>query len=566
MAILSNSWAQHFRSITVNNNINKNMRAFTNAFASTTTLAKRVNTVAKEVNLVVFLVKMSGTVLQMHSWLKFGGMRSCPNFIIVSLIGMGPRASAVIINHGTAVAFLTITLPAVTMTANCKLIGELVALASGGLATGGTMAPQTTTVSTTTGSMAPQATTTAGPMAGTTPASGTMVLQATTASLATDSTVPQATTKAGLTVGTTPAPGRNSRWGPTTTRTPVAAAGTTPPTSAAGWMAPPTVVAAGAVNAAGTATASTVTVLNTTVAAAVAATTITTTTAAIQPVTTQTLMLTLAFIPAPFLHDTLFNEGTTDPLELFIKACKVATDFQNCHQGVVGFRNTSAHNHADAFTNWAFAIKLGLLGKVRYSIDPENEELLDFTVRRHENCVLPPVKGGTINGMSISNSPGNTTAVFKNLSEGLKHIGKAANKTNILKKEEMRLKGEAHALIKNRIKDMHSSISNMILMASATKSDKIGTFSNSFKLFYNSKNQGYADMELHHQFNTKDLQNVGFATGTALPLWSGLLKRSNPTAPSNCTPFAFRELQPMNMNQKSQSLICTMINQKGGLA
>jgi hypothetical protein len=102
----------------------------------------------------------------------------------------------------------------------------------------------------------------------------------------------------------------------------------------------------------------------------------------------------------------------------------------------------------------------------------------------------------------------------------------------------------------------------MILMASATKSDQIRMFR---KSFHNSKNQGYADMELHHQFNAKDLQNVGFAKGMVLALWSGLLKRSNPTAPSNCPPFVFQELQLMNMNQKSQSLICTMINQKGGL-
>jgi hypothetical protein len=82
----------------------------------------------------------------------------------------------------------------------------------------------------------------------------------------------------------------------------------------------------------------------------------------------------------------------------------------------------------------------------------------------------------------------------------------------------------------------------MILMASATKSDQIGMFSNSFKLFYNSKNQGYADMELHHQFDAKDLWNVGFAEGMVLALWSGFLKKSNPTAPSNYTPFGFREL------------------------
>jgi hypothetical protein len=36
--------------------------------------------------------------------------------------------------------------------------------------------------------------------------------------------------------------------------------------------------------------------------------------------------------------------------------------------------------------------------------------------------------------------------------------------------------------------------------------------------------------------------------------------------PSNYTPFTFWELQPINMKQKSQSFICTMINQKGGLA
>jgi hypothetical protein len=73
-------------------------------------------------------------------------------------------------------------------------------------------------------------------------------------------------------------------------------------------------------------------------------------------------------------------------------------------------------------------------------------------------------------------------------------------------------------------------------------------------------------MELHHHFDAKNLHNMRFAEGTVLAIWSSLLKRSNPTAPSNCTPFAFWEIQPANMNQKSRSLICTMINQKGGLA
>jgi hypothetical protein len=105
----------------------------------------------------------------------------------------------------------------------------------------------------------------------------------------------------------------------------------------------------------------------------------------------------------------------------------------------------------------------------------------------------------------------------------------------------------------------------MIWMASATEPDHICEFCNSFKSFYNSKNQGYADLKLHNQFDNKALHNVGFAEDTVLALWLGLLKRSNPTAPSNCTPFAFKELKPINMNQKLHSLIITMINQKGSL-
>jgi hypothetical protein len=103
-------------------------------------------------------------------------------------------------------------------------------------------------------------------------------------------------------------------------------------------------------------------------------------------------------------------------------------------------------------------------------------------------------------------------------------------------------------------------------MAFAMEPDQIGKFCNSFKSFYNSKNQGYVDLELHNKFDNKALHNVGFTEGTVLALWSGLLKRSNPTAPRNCTPFAFKELMPINMNEKSRSLIITMINQKGSLS
>jgi hypothetical protein len=280
-----------------------------------------------------------------------------------------------------------------------------------------------------------------------------------------------------------------------------------------------------------------------------------------QATTARNIELTSAFLMAPFLSDALLDEKSAYPPELIILAREAAVDFDNRHRGVAGFGNTSAIDHANAFANWAFALHLGKLNEVRYTVDPDDDELQTFAESRHQNCILAPL------GRS-SNSPtlGNNNDVLITLSEGLKRMGEAADQANLLTKEQLRLREETEDLKKDRIKDMHSSISNMILMASATEPDQVGEFCNSFKSFYNSKNQGYADMELHHQFDAKNLQNVGFAEGTVLAIWSGLLKRSNPTAPSNCTPFAFRELQPMNMNQKSRSLICTMINQKGGLA
>ena len=87
---------------------------------------------------------------------------------------MGPRAIAVIINHGAEVASTTVIIPTATKIANCKTIRELVTLASGGLAKGGMIALQAATALTRTGSTVPQAVTTTGLMAGTTHTAGTM--------------------------------------------------------------------------------------------------------------------------------------------------------------------------------------------------------------------------------------------------------------------------------------------------------------------------------------------------------------------------------------------------------
>jgi hypothetical protein len=269
---------------------------------------------------------------------------------------------------------------------------------------------------------------------------------------------------------------------------------------------------------------------------------------------------------APFLCNALFDERSTNPLELIILAREAATKFDACHKDVAGFADVSAADRVKAFTNWALAIHLGRLREARVSLDPDNCKLQAWAITRNESCILSATgASGGVRGPAAPSREGHfDNETFKILGKGLKRMGEAADEANVLKRKEIKQRDDESEQKKDRIKDMHPSILNMILMASSVDSKFIGEYTESFKLFFNSKTQGYADLELHHQFEDGGIHNVGFAEGTVLVLYSGHLKRSNPTTPSNCTPFAFRELQAAQLHQKSRLLVCTMINHKGG--
>ncbi len=171
------------------------------------------------------------------------------------------------------------------------------------------------------------------------------------------------------------------------------------------------------------------------------------------------------------------------------------TFFDTSHQGIAQFNNVSEQDHATVFSIWAFAIHLGQLSKVHHTLTPKDAEIIHLP--------LLHASANTTNAWE-------NLQVFKHLSKGLKQLGKVAEQSNTLKQEEITLKEKEEEKKKDRIKDMHPSISNMFWMASAMEPDHIGEFRDSFKSFYNSKNQGYTDLELHNQFDNKAFHNVGF--------------------------------------------------------
>jgi hypothetical protein len=144
-----------------NNKVNNNMKAFIEALAASKTISKWIDTLIEEVNASVLLLGQKNLVQQTHSWTKFGRTRSCPNISITCLIGTGPWANAVIIDHNQAAPSTTISIPSKTYIAACKTVQDPRNLAINATATTPNMATVTTTATVSTPLHAPGTTTAA---------------------------------------------------------------------------------------------------------------------------------------------------------------------------------------------------------------------------------------------------------------------------------------------------------------------------------------------------------------------------------------------------------------------
>jgi hypothetical protein len=372
----------------------KSIKAFTNALAPSKTTTKQLNALVKEVDAAILLVGPKNSVQRTHSWAKFGGKQSWPKIFIACLIRTGPRANTVTIDHNLAVALTTISIPSAMEIAACKTVDNFVNLAANTTTTMVAIARMTTPVNTT--------------------ATTTMA-----AAIASTTTPPTVLTMIATTASATP---------------------TVPTTIAMTASATAIVVPAN--------TTSAMTMCRTSQRGTIAATTAATANQAANPpnaatataaLTSQSIEVTSTFIPALFLCNAIFNEKSSNPLELIIIARKAAIEFDAHHCGAAGFANVSATVHANAFANRALSIHLGKLKEARFTINPDNNELQNFSLSKHAKCILPPLgaAGHITHGDvgAIGQSGHLDHEVFKSLGKGLKQMREAADKANVLNKK-----------------------------------------------------------------------------------------------------------------------------------
>ena len=262
------------------------------------------------------------------------------------------------------------------------------------------------------------------------------------------------------------------------------------------------------------------------------------------------------FIPGPVLRNAIIESNSKDPFELIPKIYQTARTFDQ------ELDIMSAETHADDLCAWLYGVKTGLIPEMRYSVNPDDEEVEAFYAKRHTYCIIISTEStGPRAGEALA-LDGNT--VISQLTNALTIQNEYLEDANVINRKNQILAEERKEKEKDRTKKIHPAILTMLKRAAATDPhDDNSDIAPSCLRFINSDNVGMAQFELTHQFASYRLDDVGFAAGTVQALHVGEFLYSDSSTPSNFTVFAFFEQAPNSGKQQMDYLICHLIQEQG---
>ena len=124
---------------------------------------------------------------------------------------------------------------------------------------------------------------------------------------------------------------------------------------------------------------------------------------------------------------------------------------------------------------------------------------------------------------------------------------------------------EKDAKKKNRLKKLHPSVLKLLLFASAEDANTVPPeVSDTCERFINSETEGLADLELNSQFKSQNLPDVAFSVGFTQALYKGRFQWSDPSAPSNFSPFSMFKEEPIQAaEQQSRHYMLHLVQTQG---
>jgi len=200
-----------------------------------------------------------------------------------------------------------------------------------------------------------------------------------------------------------------------------------------------------------------------------------------------------------------------------------------------------ATSHGNDFALWAWGVGKGKVPGIRYTVRPEDGDMEAFRVERISKCIAPSLADEN----SRERNAGISEEVMRNIAVSIANQNEEFALSREFREKEFAAKLEKEENKKNKIKDLHPAVLNMILNASATDSEtKPGDLPDSCKAFFNRKSAGQADEELKLQFENLDMGDVYISYPLVQALFGGKLTYPAMGSPCNLSAFSFCERDP----------------------
>ncbi len=194
-------------------------------------------------------------------------------------------------------------------------------------------------------------------------------------------------------------------------------------------------------------------------------------------------------------------------------------------------------------------------------MNPDDTEIAKFCAGRHLQCItsnVMTVAGNTTGALVINNALVISQLTYK---ISLQNEDMESNNPRF---KEIERQVECKEKKKDKTKDLHPAIMNMLPCAAATHSnDEREETAPTCQHFINARNVGLAQYKLIYQFETGGYLDITFALGTTQALFLGKFLYANSSTPSNSTFFASHKQEPNSSNQQTDFLICHLIQEQG---
>jgi hypothetical protein len=154
---------------------------------------------------------------------------------------------------------------------------------------------------------------------------------------------------------------------------------------------------------------------------------------------------------------------------------------------------------------------------------------------------------------------------MRNIAASLSNQNEEFALSRELREKEFDVKLQKEEDKKNKVKDLHPAVLNMLLNAAATNSEiKPEDLPESCKAFFNQKSAGQADEELKLQFENLDMGDVFISYPLVQALFGGKLTYPAMGLPCNLSAFSFCERDPsMDDEEDRRGLVIHLVKEEG---